>query len=87
VGFFESILSQAYFINWVLVCELSNLHYHLKPIMYFKLGTWVKTSTLIVAANNLLKTDCQRGAILAQVGYSVYGGLVWLGAVVALSAT
>ncbi|CAH7259273.1 hypothetical protein VCHA52P455_30292 [Vibrio chagasii] len=26
--------------------------------------------------NNLLKTDCQRGAIFVQVGYSVYGGLV-----------
>ena len=26
--------------------------------------------------NNLLKTDCQRGAILVQVRYSVYGGLV-----------
>jgi len=29
--------------------------------------------------NNLLKTDCQRGAILVQVGYSVYGGLVGCG--------
>ena len=32
--------------------------------MYFKLGIWVKNSTFFVAANNLLKTDCQRGAIL-----------------------
>ena len=29
--------------------------------------------------NNLLKTDCQRGAILVQVRYSVYGGLVKCG--------
>ena len=29
--------------------------------------------------NNLLKTDCQRGAILLQVRYSVYGGLVRCG--------
>ncbi|WP_269085114.1 hypothetical protein [Vibrio bivalvicida] len=42
--------------------------------MYFKLGTWVKTSTLIVAANKLLKTDYQRSAILVLVWYSVYGG-------------
>ena len=27
------------------------------------------------AYNKLLKTDCQRGAFLLQVGYSVYGGL------------
>ncbi|MGR5531703.1 hypothetical protein ACPV40_19230 [Vibrio alfacsensis] len=47
--------------------------------MYFKLGTWVKNSTFIVAANNLLKADCQRGAFLVQVGYSVYGGWVKCG--------
>ena len=29
--------------------------------------------------NNLLKADCQRGAFLLQVGYSVYGGLVEYG--------
>ena len=29
--------------------------------------------------NKLLKTDCQRGAILVQVRYSVYGGLVKCG--------
>ena len=39
----------------------------------------MKTSTLIVAANKLLKTDCQRGAFLLQVRYSVYGGLVECG--------
>ncbi|MCG9579754.1 hypothetical protein L1D14_26480 [Vibrio tubiashii] len=47
--------------------------------MYFKLGTWVKNATFFVAANKLLKTDCQRGAFLVQVGYSVYGGLVECG--------
>ncbi|WP_160316779.1 hypothetical protein [Vibrio sp. VPAP30] len=47
--------------------------------MYFKFGIWVKVSTSIVVANNLLKADCQRGAILVQVGYSVYGGLVKCG--------
>ncbi|MCG9577894.1 hypothetical protein L1D14_16905 [Vibrio tubiashii] len=47
--------------------------------MYFKLGTWVKNSTFFVAANNLLKADCQRGANLVQVRYSVYGGLVKCG--------
>jgi len=31
------------------------------------------------AYNKLLKTDCQRGAFLLQVGYSVYGGLVKCG--------
>ncbi|WCP68565.1 hypothetical protein LYZ37_07510 [Vibrio tubiashii] len=44
--------------------------------MYFKLGTWVKNSTFFVAANNLLKSDYQRSAILVLVRYSVYGGLV-----------
>ncbi|MDC5806201.1 hypothetical protein OPW36_13010 [Vibrio europaeus] len=28
--------------------------------------------------NNLLKTDCQHGALLVLVWYSVYGGLVEL---------
>ena len=34
---------------------------------------------VISIPNNLLKADCQRGAILVQVGYSVYGGLVECG--------
>ncbi|WP_167350323.1 hypothetical protein [Vibrio bivalvicida] len=39
----------------------------------------MKNATFCVAANKLLKTDCQRGAFLVQVGYSVYGGLVECG--------
>ncbi|MCR9560882.1 hypothetical protein [Vibrio alginolyticus] len=39
----------------------------------------MKISTIIAAANKLLKTDCQRGAILVQVRCSVYGGLVECG--------